>query len=101
MKAYIYHSAAHRPVGLCSSSSRDSVNYYVRTHTKYVRVSKWVPIRSCTPLVSSFGSIPRCPVCRALEDSSSTSICASGGYDGKRAALLFGREDEVKLQREA
>jgi hypothetical protein len=31
MKAYIYHSAAHRPVGLCSSSSRDSVDYYVRT----------------------------------------------------------------------
>jgi hypothetical protein len=31
MKAYIYHSAAHRPVGLCNSSSRDSVNHYVRT----------------------------------------------------------------------
>jgi hypothetical protein len=31
MKAYIYHSAAHSLVGLCSSSSRNSVNYYVRT----------------------------------------------------------------------
>jgi hypothetical protein len=30
-KAYIYRSAAHRPVGLCSSSSRDIVVYYVRT----------------------------------------------------------------------
>jgi hypothetical protein len=31
MKAYIYHSAAHRPAGLRSSSPRDSVDYYVRT----------------------------------------------------------------------
>jgi hypothetical protein len=39
MKSYIYHSTAHRPVGLCSSSSRDSVNYYVRTQREHDRVT--------------------------------------------------------------
>jgi hypothetical protein len=36
-KAYIYYSAAHRLVGLCSSCSRNTVEYYIRTETMLKR----------------------------------------------------------------